>query len=183
MRARRAARGRRGGAARRPAASPAAARICTAFSGAGRRARPVRPARGGGAARSGLLVDRGTPGRRSARRGGRGRLPRGPLALDETPAPEAHLNLALAELARGRDVGRRAHLLRAVALRPDYRKAHFHLARHYARRGVPAKPASCRPRWRASSAPAENYYQKKLLTPPVAWAKATSMSVHAEEFA
>jgi Flp pilus assembly protein TadD len=58
------------------------------------------------------------------------------LELDET-LPEAHLNLALAELATGRDGDAEVHLLRAVDLRPDYQKAHFHLARLYTRRGDP----------------------------------------------
>ena len=58
------------------------------------------------------------------------------LSLDAT-LPETYLNLALVELATDRDPEAEGHLLRAIELRPDYAKAHFHLARIYARRGDP----------------------------------------------
>ena len=51
--------------------------------------------------------------------------------------PEAAFNLGLLELAQGRDVEAEQHLLRAVELRPDHAKSHFHLARLYRRRGDP----------------------------------------------
>ena len=58
------------------------------------------------------------------------------LSIDTT-LPETYLNLALVELATERDPEAEDHLLRAVELRPDYAKAHFHLARIYAGRGDP----------------------------------------------
>ncbi len=51
--------------------------------------------------------------------------------------PEPYLNLSLLELADGRDADAEAHLLRALEIKPDYQKAHFHLARLYAQRGDP----------------------------------------------
>ena len=58
------------------------------------------------------------------------------LSIDTT-LPEPYLNLALIELATERDPEAEDHLLRAIELRPDYAKAHFHLARIYARRDDP----------------------------------------------
>ncbi len=58
------------------------------------------------------------------------------LALDDT-LPEAVFNLALLELAAGREDEAEEHLLQAVGLRPDYAKAHFHLARIFSKRGDP----------------------------------------------
>ena len=51
--------------------------------------------------------------------------------------PEARLNLALIELRTGREDAAEQDLLRAVELRPDYAKAHFHLARLFRQRDDP----------------------------------------------
>lgn len=88
----------------------------------------------GDPADAGLLVDRGVTRAALGRWDDAAADYRQALVLDES-LPEAHLNLALAELRAGHDDAAEAHLLRAVALRPDYRKAHFHLARLYGRRG------------------------------------------------
>jgi arylsulfatase A-like enzyme/Flp pilus assembly protein TadD len=83
-----------------------------------------------------LRVDRGA----ALQRVGRGEEAeadyRVALATDDG-IPEAAFNLGLLELAQGRDAEAEQHLLRAVELRPDYAKSHFHLARLYRRRGDP----------------------------------------------
>ncbi len=84
----------------------------------------------------GLLVDRGVTEAALRRTAEAEADYRAALVLDAS-LPEAYLNLALVELDDGREGEAEAHLLRALELRPDYRKAHFHLARLYARRGDP----------------------------------------------
>ena len=51
--------------------------------------------------------------------------------------PEAMFNLALLELQRDAEADAEQHLLSAVKLRPDFRKAHAHLAIIYGRREDP----------------------------------------------
>jgi len=51
--------------------------------------------------------------------------------------PEAHLDLGLVTLATGRDAEAETEFTRAIELRPDFAKAHFHLARIYQRRDDP----------------------------------------------
>ncbi len=58
------------------------------------------------------------------------------ISLDDT-LPEAHLDLGLVSLAAGRDKEAETELIRALELRPDFAKAHFHLARLYQRDGDP----------------------------------------------
>jgi tetratricopeptide (TPR) repeat protein len=58
-------------------------------------------------------------------------------AIADRELPEAPFNLGLLYLENGRDDDAETQLLRAVELRPDYAKAHFHLARVYRRQGDP----------------------------------------------
>src|SRR5262249_42835163 len=87
-------------------------------------------------ANAALLVERGATQAKLGRSTEAERDYRDAIALP-APPPEAFLDLALLELASGRDQDAETHLLRALELRPGYRKAHFHLARLYRRRGDP----------------------------------------------
>ena len=83
-----------------------------------------------------LLVERGATQAKLGHPGEAERDYLDAIGLAEPP-PEAFLNLALLELSSGRERDAETHLLRALELRPGYRKAHFHLARLYTRRGDP----------------------------------------------
>jgi arylsulfatase A-like enzyme/Flp pilus assembly protein TadD len=83
-----------------------------------------------------LYVDRGAVLFRARRMAEAEADFRAAIALDDQ-LPEADFNLALLALGQERDSEAEPHLLRAVELRPDFAKAHFHLARLYRRRGDP----------------------------------------------
>ena len=83
-----------------------------------------------------LLVDRGTVLYHAERREDALRDFR-TAAIADAELPEAAFNLGLLYLENGRDDDAETQLLRAVELRPDYAKAHYHLARVYRRRGDP----------------------------------------------
>jgi tetratricopeptide (TPR) repeat protein len=83
-----------------------------------------------------LLVDRGTVLYHAERREDALRDFR-TAAIADAELPEAPFNLGLLYLENGRDDDAETQLLRAVELRPDYGKAHYHLARVYRRRGDP----------------------------------------------
>ena len=83
-----------------------------------------------------LLVDRGAALYRSERGEDALRDFRTAVIAD-AELPEAPFNLGLLYLEDGRDDDAETQLLRAIELRPDYAKAHYHLARVYRRRGDP----------------------------------------------
>jgi tetratricopeptide (TPR) repeat protein len=85
---------------------------------------------------AGLLVDRGALVLRIGKKAEAESDFRKALALDEK-LPEANLNLAIVLLGDGRRDEAEKLLLRALEARPDYAKAHFHLARAYREAGDP----------------------------------------------
>ena len=83
-----------------------------------------------------LLVDRGVVLYRAQRRDDALRDFRA-ASIADAELPEAAFNLGLLYFESGRDGEAEGQLLRAIELRPDYAKAHFHLARVYRGRGDP----------------------------------------------
>jgi tetratricopeptide (TPR) repeat protein len=92
---------------------------------------------------AGLRVDRGVVLLRAGRLSEAEADFREATRLDEM-LPEAFLNLGLVELQSGREADAETHLTRAIELRPDYAKAHFHLARLYRRRNDPRAASEAR---------------------------------------
>jgi len=83
-----------------------------------------------------LLVDRGAA-LYDAERGDEALRDFRAAAIADAELPEAAFNLGLLYLESGREDDAEAQLLRAVELRPEYAKAHYHLARIYRQRGDP----------------------------------------------
>ncbi len=83
-----------------------------------------------------LLVDRGAAELDAKRLDAAEKDLRQAAALD-TKLPEAAYDLGCLAVARGNEAEAEREFLRAVALRPDYSKAHLQLARLYQKRGDP----------------------------------------------
>ena len=85
---------------------------------------------------AGLLIDRGVALSRAERSEAALRDFRA-AAIVDAELPEAAFNVGLLQLQAGQTDEAERNLHRAVELRPDYAKAHFHLARLYRQRGDP----------------------------------------------